>query len=120
MNYYSEETIKKLNSYKYQIVATFFVIIALLISITIIKDLYDQTLTGRNYNKSIVKRSKIVALIILITTFYFLFVVYTNYVKNRNKDNFLFLVASELVALAAIIRFLNINKTDVSNEGDLI
>ena len=45
---------------------------------------------------------------------------YTNYVKNRNKDNFLFLVASELVALAAIIMFLNINKTDVSNEGDLI
>lgn len=40
--------------------------------------------------------------------------------KNKTKSNLMFLIASELALIAALIRFMNIKKNDVSNEGDII
>lgn len=118
-----EETTKKLKEYQIQIVVSFFIIIAVLISINVVNDLYYQTKTGdRNpqIQKNIYKKSKISSLIYLCAGLYFLYITFKSYMKNKTKSNLMFLIASELALVAALIRFMNIRKNDVSNEGDII
>lgn len=118
-----QETTKKLKEYQTQIVVSFFVIIAVLISITVIKDLYYQTQTGDNnpqIQKNIYKKSKISSSIYLCAGLYFLYITFKSYMKNKTKSNLMFLIASELALVAAFIRFVNIRKNNVSNEGDII
>lgn len=58
-----EETTKKLKEYQIQIVVSFFIIIAVLISINVANDLYYQTKTGDKilkYKKIFIKRVKLV------------------------------------------------------------
>lgn len=120
---YDEETLKQLKSYQFQIVASFFIIIAIAISITVIQDLYLQTARGyssTDINRRIIKKSRLSALILLITTFYFLYVTFTAYIKNRTKANLVFLIATELGSIAVLMRYIAINKGTVQNEGDII
>lgn len=118
-----EETTKKLKEYQIQIVVSFFIIIAVLISINVVNDLYYQTKTGDKnpqIQKNIYKKSKISSLIYLCAGLYFLYINFKTYMKNKTKSNLMFLIASELALVAALIRFMNIRKNDVSNEGDII
>lgn len=118
-----EETTKKLKEYQTQIVVSFFVIIAVLISITVIKDLYYQTQTGDNnpqIQRNIIKKSKISSLIYLCVSLYFLYVTFKAYMKNKTRSNLMFLIASELASIATLIRFISIRSNDVTNEGDII
>ena len=120
---YDEETIKQLKSYQFQIVASFFIIIAIAISITVIQDLYLQTSRGyssSNINRRIIKKSRLSALILLIATFYFLYVTFTAYIKNKTKTNLVFLIATELGSIAVLMRYIAIQKGTVQNEGDII
>lgn len=58
-----EETTKKLKEYQIQIVVSFFIIIAVLISINVVNDLYYQTKTGDKnpqIKKIFIKRVKLV------------------------------------------------------------
>lgn len=40
--------------------------------------------------------------------------------KNKTKSNYIFVIASLLFFIAALLRYLNISQTDVSNAGDVI
>lgn len=120
--YIDEETKKTLNSYKVQIVVSFFIILAILISITVTKDLYNQTLRGYKdvqTTKSIEKRGKIVIVIYLISALYFTYLAYKTYIKEKTPANFNFLIAAELALCATLIRFISIfNRNTVIDETD--
>lgn len=121
MRYYDEETLKKLKSYQFQIVASFFVIIAILISISVIKDLYNQTLSGQTTSsRRVVQKSLISNIILLIVAFYFVYITFNAYLKDRNKNNFYFMIAAELGAIAVILRYISIKNGTVQNEADII
>lgn len=121
MNYYSKETIDTLRSYRVQIIFLFVSILAILLSITVLRDLYYQTLNkNNNLANQIFIKSKLVALIYTFVSFYFLYVTYQAYVKNKTKSNYIFVIAALLFFIASFLRYINISQNDVSNAGDVI
>lgn len=107
----SEEEIKKqVSQYRNQIIAIIFVILALLISIYVINTFIRITKYGDKNNeyKSAIEKSKISALIILITTLYFAFIAYDAYKKDSTNTNLNYLIAVILVLIAAFMRFFTI------------
>ena len=123
--YIDEETKKTLDSYKVQIAVSFFIILAIITSITVTKDLYNQTLRGYKTSRttrSIEKRGKIVIIVYLLSALYFTYLAYKTYNKEKTPSNFSFLIAAELALCATIIRFINVfNKnTEINEIDDLI
>ena len=109
---------EQLKEYKIQILFSFFAILALLISASVVKDLYFQAKDGINRQKTITKKSKLSSIIVLITAVYFVYISFKTYQENKTKANMLFLIASELALVAAFIRYITINNDDVTNIAD--
>ena len=112
---------EQLRSYKVQIVFSFFTLLALLISISVIKDLYYQTkYNTKNKEWSIYQKSRLSSTILLIAAFYFVYISFKTYQKEKTNNNFYFLIASMLALIAAYIRFINITNQDVTNITDTL
>ena len=112
---------EQLRSYKVQIVFSFFTLLALLISISVIKDLYYQTkYNTKNKAWSIYQKSRLSSTILLIAAFYFVYISFKTYQKEKTNNNFYFLIASMLALIAAYIRFINITNQDVTNITDTL
>lgn len=121
MYYYDEETIKQLRSYKLQIAACFLSIIALIITISLLNELYSRTYYNDNIDsQSVYNKSKTAALLYVIVSFYFTYVTFQTYKKNQNKRNYTFFIVSALISILTLIRYLNITNNDVSSGGDVI
>ncbi len=121
--YIDEETQRTLRSYQTQIAAAFFVILAILVAITVIRDLYNQTLTGersRTLDQSIENRGKLAAAMYVIATLYFAYIAWRTFQKQRTKANLWFLIASELVLIATLVRFITIHGNNVEGIDDII
>jgi cytochrome bd-type quinol oxidase subunit 2 len=112
---------EQLRSYKVQIVFSFFTILALLISISVIKDLYFQTKYNTKSGENLIyQKSKLSSTIVLIAAFYFVYISFKTYQKDKTNNNFYFLIASLLALIAAYIRYININNQDVTNITDTL
>lgn len=121
----NQETIRQINRYKTQIIFLIATIVSILISISIIKILIDISLGRTCYQREankILYKSRISAIIILISIIYFLFDAIETYKKNQDNTSFAFLVATLLVLIAVSIRVLNLfnPSTRVSNSNDVI
>ena len=117
--YYERE--EQLRSYKVQIVFSFFTLLALLISISVIKDLYFQTKYNTKSRENLIyQKSKLSSTIVLIAAFYFVYISFKTYQKDKTNNNFYFLIASLLALIAAYIRYININNQDVTNITDTL
>lgn len=122
MYYYDEEIIKRLRSYKLQIAACFLSIFALIITISLINDLYQRTYYQDNSDNSetVFIKSKTATLIYLLVAFYFTYLTFTTYKKNPSKRNYIFFITSAIATLMILIRYFNITRTDINSVGDVI
>lgn len=122
MYYYDEETIKQLRSYKLQIAACFLSIFALIITITLLNDLYKKTLyqDTRDISEQVYLKSKSATLIYLVVAFYFTYLTFSTYKKSPSRRNYIFFITSAIATLMILIRYFNINRNDVSTGGDVI
>lgn len=92
MDFIDEETYKELNSCKIQIVFSCLLILAILISISVIKDLYCQKIYGKTtQNIELTNRkSKIASLIFLMATLYLAFLAFENFRRGLVRLNWFF------------------------------
>lgn len=108
-----------------EILFIFVLAIIILLSLTILKDLmminngYDH---DRRIEYNMKRKAKIVTVLVLFLTLYFLFITYRTYKEVPTKTNYIFLIISLLVSIAAILRVLNVYSRDVEISGieDLI
>ena len=119
MNPYGyKEKEKQLRSYLVQLLFSFFLLISVILSISVIIDLYNKEKYGNVDEEKIYRKSKTSSIIVLICAIYFVYISYDTYNKDKNNDNYYFLIASLLALIAAYIRFNTINKQDVTNVTD--
>lgn len=115
----SDENKQIINSFKNQIIALIFALLAIIISISILNTFikyYQNKATNEEYLKA-QDKSKFVVLIYIVVTFYFAYIAYKNYKKNKTNTNFNFLVAVLLILIANVIRFINLNKVDINENA---
>ena len=114
---HSEQHIKAKNSlnligkYKKQIIFLIIAICSILISISVIKILIDIEKGFTTYKKEenkIIKKSKVAALLILISSIYFFSDSVKTYKKNQDRQSLNFIIATFLVLIAATIRIISL------------
>ena len=106
-----KESRKIILEYKTQIIVLLFSIIAIIVSILVVIDLIKIENGNIYINKEkLLKKSEISALIFLLGTLYFSYTTYKNYMRNKSKSNFLYLISSLLALVAVAIRYITLIK----------
>lgn len=116
---------RKLANYKTQIIFLILVIFATILSLSVVKILIDITQGKTTYKlqqKEILNRSRIAAIIILISAIYFFYDALKTYKKNKSQANFTFFIATLLALIAASLRLINLlyNNVQIYNAEDII
>jgi sorbitol-specific phosphotransferase system component IIC len=115
----NKESRKIILEYKTQIIVLLFSILAIIVSIIVLKGLIKIE-EGYIYvdKKRLSKQSEFSSLIFLFGTLYFTYTTYKNYMKNKSKDNFSYLIATLFALIAASIRYITLIKNN-NNESSL-
>lgn len=107
----NEDSRKIILEYKTQIIVLLFSIIAIIISIIVINDLIKIEKGDSNIDTNkVTKKSELSSLLFLLTSLFFAYTTYKNYIKNKTKSNFLYLIAVLLALIAATIRYITLKK----------
>ncbi len=120
----NEETIRQIRRYRAQIFFLVASIVAILISITVIKLLIEiakgRTTYQNEYGK-IIFRSRLSAVIILIGIIYFIFDAIETYKREQTSSSFIFMIATLLVLIAGALRVINLFSpgTEVTGAEDI-
>lgn len=116
----NEENIRLIRRYRVQIVLIIVSIVALLITITVLKLLIDIARGYRDASTEadkIIQRSRVSALLFLIVIIYFLYFAVETYRRNPNSSNYIFMVAAIIVMIGAVLRVINLFGPNTSVTG---
>ena len=106
-----QNSLNLIGKYKKQIIFLIIAICSILISISVIKILIDIEKGFTTYKKEenkIIKKSKVAALLILISSIYFFSDSVKTYKKNQDRQSLNFIIATFLVLIAATIRIISL------------
>lgn len=107
----NQEYCRLLNKYRLQIFLLFIAIISIIISISIVyivKDIVEGKLNPKKEEDNILFRLRVSSVLMGIVILYFTFDAIENYRKAPTQQNFVTVVVSLLVLVAAGIRITNI------------
>lgn len=109
----NEESRRIIRQYKTQIIVLLFTFISVILSYMVVIDLIkvEKGELKKNSYKTKLK-SKIAALLVIISAFYFAYSAFETYKKDKSNANFKFLIAALLALVSASIRYIEIFKND--------
>ena len=116
----NEWNIRLIRQYRVQIVLIIVSIVALLITITVLKLLIDIARGYRDPSQEgdkIIQRSRVSALLFLIVIIYFLYYAVETYRRKPNNTNYIFMVAAIIVMIGAVLRVINLFGPNTSVSG---
>jgi membrane protease YdiL (CAAX protease family) len=117
MDFYQE---KELRKYQIQLICLFIIVIVIAIVFYILLSLISlKKNKSKEYfiKNDILKKGRIVVVIILCISIYFLFLAYDKYRQIPNKTNFLFLCATMLVIISSLIKLYTLYQQGVEISG---